>query len=152
MALIQWERGMVKVLGKAKAREMVVAIFVGNSGMGPGNVQATPKEGEKEKGKVRAGRGQTILVMVKLKVKVLMVNAKVKVGGTKVHVSAATKLDKLIARQEKVWIMDFTESKGKRISARYSQLKPMRLSSDHALRKYVSMLNEIKIRSLLAKL
>ncbi len=90
MTLIQWEREVVKVLGKEKGREMGVAIFVDNLGIGPGNVQATPMEDEKES-LVRAGRGQTNLGMVK--VKVSMVKEMVQVLGTKVHVSMAIKLD-----------------------------------------------------------
>ena len=98
MVLSQWEREVVKVLGKARGREMGVAIFVDNLGIGPGNAQATPKEGKKEKGLVRAGRGQTNMGMVKvmervLVGKVLVVKVMVKVLGTKVHVSIAIKLD-----------------------------------------------------------
>ncbi len=44
MTLTQWESEMVRVLGKEKGREMGVAIFVDNLGIGPGNVPATQRE------------------------------------------------------------------------------------------------------------
>ena len=59
MILIQWEREVVRVLGKEKGREMGVAIFVDNLGIGPGNVLATLREEVREvRGLVRAGRVQ----------------------------------------------------------------------------------------------
>ena len=68
--------------------------------IGPGNIQATQREGEKEKAsllkvllraKVKAGRGKTSLV--KVRGKVLMVKVRGKVGGIKVHVSTVAKFD-----------------------------------------------------------
>ena len=98
-------REVVRVLGKGKGREMEVAIFAGNLGIGPGNVPATPRELVRVvRVSVRAGRGQANLGLVKV-VKVLVRAGRgqanlvlvtvvmVKVLGTKVHVSTAIKLD-----------------------------------------------------------
>ena len=79
-------REVGRVLGKGKGREMEVAIFAGNLGIGPGNVSATPREEVRVvRVLVRAGRGQANLGLVKV--------VMVKVLGTKVHVSTANKLD-----------------------------------------------------------
>ena len=73
-------------MGKGKGREMEVAIFAGNLGIGPGNVPATPRELVRVvRVSVRAGRGQANLGLVEV--------VMVKVSGTKVHVSTANKLD-----------------------------------------------------------
>ena len=106
MILIQWEA--VKVLGREKGREIGVAIFVDNLSIGPGNVVATPRDLVREaravrdlvrtgrvqaksglarevRDLVRTDRGQAQVGMVRDKM--------VKVLGTKVHVSTASKLD-----------------------------------------------------------
>ena len=98
-------REVGRVLGRGKGREMEVAIFAGNLGIGPGNVPATPREGVRVvRVLVRAGRGRANLGLVKV-VKVLVRAGRgqanlglvkvvmVKVSGTKVHVSTANKLD-----------------------------------------------------------
>ena len=79
-------REVGRVLGKGKGREMEVAIFAGNLGIGPGNVPATPSDEVRlARVLVRAGRGQTNLGLVKV--------GMVKVLGPRVHVSTASKLD-----------------------------------------------------------
>ena len=45
MISIQWGKERERVLEREKGREMGVAIFVDNLGIGPGNVPATPREG-----------------------------------------------------------------------------------------------------------
>lgn len=92
MGLSQWEREGEK--------EMAVTIIAGNLGIGPGSVQATPREEEKEKprfpkdlerAKVKVGQGQTNVV--KVRGKDLGEKVREKVGGTKVDVSTVVKLD-----------------------------------------------------------
>ena len=96
-------REVIRVWGKGG--EMEVAILVDNLGIGPGNVQATPKDEVRVvRVLVRAGRGQANLALVKM-VKVLVRAGRgqanlglvkvvmVKVLGTKVHGSIASKLD-----------------------------------------------------------
>ena len=84
---------------------MGVAIFAGKWGIGPGNVVATLRENGREvRGLVRTGRGQVQVGMVREvrdlvragrgQAQVGMVKVEmVKVLGTKVHVSTASKLD-----------------------------------------------------------
>ena len=98
-------REVVRVLGKEEGREMGVAIFVDNLGIGPGNVLATLREEVREvRDLVRAGRVQANLGLVREvrdlvrtgrgQAQVGMVKGEmVKVLGTKVHVSIASKLD-----------------------------------------------------------
>ena len=75
-------RGLERERGKV----MGVAIFAGKWGIGPGNVLATLREEVREvRDLVRAGRGQAKLGMVEV--------VMLKVLGTKVHVSTASKLD-----------------------------------------------------------
>ena len=84
---------------------MGVAIFAGKWGIGPGNVLATLREKVREvRGLVRTGRGQVQVGMVR-EVRDLVRTGRgqaqvgmargemVKVLGTKVHVSTASKLD-----------------------------------------------------------
>ena len=102
---------MVRVLGKEKGREMGVAIFVDNLGIGPGSVPATLREEVRAvrdlvslihsthlvrvvRGMVRTGRGQRM-------VKVVMG----KVLGTKVHASTASKLGiRQLSARTHVWL------------------------------------------------
>ncbi len=88
--------------------DMEAAIFAGSLGIGPGNVPATPREEVRVvKVLARAGRGQSNLGLVNV-VKVVKVLVRagrgqanlglvkvvmVKVLGTKVHASTASKLD-----------------------------------------------------------
>ena len=91
MVLMHWEREVGKVRGRGKGREVGVVLFVDALGIGLGNVLAAQSEVWRGKVLVKTGRSQTSLV--KVKVQVLIPKVKVKVGGTKVHVSTATKLD-----------------------------------------------------------
>ena len=67
MKSIQWGKERERVLEREKGREMGVAIFVDNLGIGQGNVLATLREEVREvRDLARAGRVQANLGLVKV--------------------------------------------------------------------------------------
>ena len=104
MTSIQWGKERERVVERDKGREMGVAIFVDNLGIGPQNVLATLREVREVRDLVRTGRVQANSGLVREvrdlvrtgrgQAQVGMVRGEVvKVLGTKVTVSTASKLD-----------------------------------------------------------